>query len=109
VVKTITLSGQSGRLNLKDSVVEFGNWRIYENIVGQNEPGLNDWNGSFEIQKSDIGAYFNSLFGGETITADFYGNENCNGKIISKEGYISSDDPIVKSRFIGTGELKKMP
>jgi hypothetical protein len=92
------ITGPSGRLNLKDSVIEFGNWNIYENIVGQNEPGLNDWSGSFESQKSDFGVVFSLL--GEQINADFYGDVNYNGNIIINDGITD---------FIGTGKLKKTP
>ena len=34
------ITGQYGRLNLGDSYVNFRNWNIYANTVGQNELGL---------------------------------------------------------------------
>jgi hypothetical protein len=99
------ITGQSGRLNLKDSSVMLGNWNIFANIVGLNEPGQSDWSGSFEIQKSD---YFSKLFNsvGE-LNADFYGDENYNGKIIIIDDSVSSyDDPVIVG-FRVTDGLKK--
>jgi hypothetical protein len=91
------ITGTSGRLNLKDSVVKFGNWSINAKIKGQSEPDNNDWSGSFESQKSDFGKVFSLL--GEQINADFYGDVNYNGNIIINDGITD---------FKGTGKLKKM-
>jgi hypothetical protein len=100
------ITGQSGRLNLRDSYVKFGDWNIYANIVGLNERGLSDWSGSFEIQKSD---YFSKIFNsvGE-LNADFYGEENYNGKIIIIDDSVSSNDgPVIIIKFRGAVRLKE--
>jgi hypothetical protein len=85
-----TFSGPSGRLNLKDAYIKFGNWNISTNI--------DKWSGGFElIQESDIGKVFPLV--GETIDAVFNGGEIYTGKIIINDGI---------NDFIGTGELKRM-
>jgi hypothetical protein len=102
------ITGLSGRLNLKDSIVKFRNWNIYEKLVGLNEPNNNYWSGRFEIQKSDYGLFFNSLLGSDPINAEFCGDVNCKGKITINEPPILADYPIIVY-FIAAGELKKTP
>ena len=99
-MKTMTLSGQSGRLNLKDFVVEFGNWNINTNI----ERGRPTRSGNFEIQESDRGVLFNDLMG-KTINADFYGNENYNGEIIIKKLPFDSTGASITVLFEWTGPM----
>lgn len=98
------ITGQSGHLNLKDSVVEFGNWNIFTEI----KKGLPEWGGNFEIQESDYGLFFNSLWGSEQINAEFCGDVNYKGKITINEPPILTDYPIIV-HFICAGELKKTP
>lgn len=97
------ITGQSGRLNLKDSNVEFRNWTIYV----PNTSGLKEWMGDFEIQKSDyLMRVMNSV---DELNAEFYGDENYNGKIIIGYSEVSSDDgPVISIDFSGASGLKKL-
>jgi hypothetical protein len=97
--------GQSGRLNLRDSYVIFEHWNINANIVRLNEPSQSSWLGSFEILKSD---YFSKVFNSidEPLNADFYGDENCYGKIIIVDTTVSPHGKTVTIDFRGNGGLR---
>lgn len=87
---------------MKDSYVEFGNWTIYI----PNTSGLKEWRGNFEIRKSD---YLMKVMNSDDLTAEFYGDENYNGKIILSYNEVRTDEgPIISINFPGASELKKL-
>jgi hypothetical protein len=57
-------TGQSGRLILDNSYIEFGKWNIDEN---RKKPG-----GNFRIQESDQGKIFGLTTLGQPIKAELY-------------------------------------
>lgn len=77
------ITGQTGRMNLSNSYVVFGDWNI--NINDNDEPGLKEpWSGWLEIQKSDYHTILDSINKMNTeISAEFYGDKEIkyNGNI----------------------------
>ena len=96
------IEGQSGRLTLNDSYIEFGNWSIDANL--QNKPGQNYWSGSFRIQESDHGKVFTLFTSDQNIKAEFQeSNLKHSGEII----IVKFPIPGTIVHFSGTGELTR--
>jgi hypothetical protein len=85
------LYGLNGRLNLKDSYVEFGEWAMYD---VSSTPPLEEWEGNFEIRKHD---FIMKVMNSDDINAEFYGDEIYKRKIALD--YEVGDDPIISVNF----------
>jgi hypothetical protein len=101
------IEGQSGRLTLNDSYLEFGNWSIDANLP--NKPGQNYWSGSFRIQESDHNKVFDLWKSDKQIRAEFReDNLKHSGEIMiifPRDVKINSS-PSNFVHFEGMGELK---
>jgi len=97
--------GLKGQLKLNDSYLQFKNWQIQGEIFGPNEPGLNEFQGSFEISNSDNRTLF-SLWG-QKLFAEFYGKTNYQGEIMIELDKISPN-PIASIPFSGMGDFIRL-
>jgi len=98
------IAGQSGRLTLKDSYVEFENWNIDESVA--------PWSGSFRIRDSDCGKVLAFYVSGQKIKAEFHeGNLKHSGEITIDGGPFNFSNPpgaaLTVVRFSGAGGLNK--